>query len=72
MHKPKQRTFSTWVIYQFLAHYHWLQLRYLDKNFKVVFPLVDYLLGTHVRANPADLHFIHEQSEIQAPKAAPM
>ncbi len=55
MHKPEQRVFSTWPIYKFLARYHWLHHRYRDKNFNVVFPLADYVLGTSVRANAVDL-----------------
>jgi sterol desaturase/sphingolipid hydroxylase (fatty acid hydroxylase superfamily) len=53
--KPEQRIFSTWPVYKFLARYHWLHHRYRDKNFNVVFPFADYVLGTSVRANAADL-----------------
>jgi hypothetical protein len=55
MHKPEQRTFSNWPIYKFLARYHWLHHKYPDKNFNVVFPFADYILGTSVRANQAEL-----------------
>src|SRR6266850_691982 len=44
MHKPEQRVFSTWPVYKFLARYHCLHHRHLDKNFNVVFPLADYVL----------------------------
>ena len=53
MHKPEHRVFSTWPVYKFLARYHCLHHRHLDRNFNVVFPLADYLLGTSVRANGA-------------------
>ena len=58
MHKPEQRVFSTWPVYKFLARYHCLHHRYLDRNFNVVFPLADYVLGTSVRANEADLKYM--------------
>ncbi len=55
MHKPEHRLFSNWMIYKFLARYHWLHHKYPDKNFNVVFPLADYVLGTNVRASEIDL-----------------
>ncbi|MDT7042865.1 hypothetical protein [Candidatus Nitronereus thalassa] len=61
MHKPEQRAFSHWRLYQFLARYHWLHHRYPDKNFNVVFPLADFVLGTLAHATPTDLQDIHEQ-----------
>lgn len=61
MHKPERRGFSRWGIYQFLARYHWLHHRYPNKNFNVVFPLADYLLGTNAKANQADRKRMDEQ-----------
>lgn len=61
MHKPEQRVFSSWPIYRFLARYHWLHHRYTDKNFNVVFPLADYVLGTSARVNEVDLKCMQEQ-----------
>ena len=58
MHKPEHRVFSTWSIYQFLARHHCLHHIYPGKNFNVVFPLADYVLGTSVRANEADLRYM--------------
>jgi hemerythrin-like domain-containing protein len=60
MHKPEQRVFSTWPVYKFLARYHCLHHRHLDKNFNVVFPLADYVLGTSVRANESDLKYMEQ------------
>jgi len=60
MTKPEQRVFSTWAVYKFLARYHWLHHRYQNKNFNVVFPLADYVLGTNARANRVDLKFIQQ------------
>ena len=54
MHKPQQRVFSTWRIYKFLARHHWLHHRYRDKNFNVVFPLADYVLGTSAPIKAVD------------------
>ena len=61
MHKPEQRIFNRWPIYRFLARYHWLHHKYVDKNFNVVFPLADYVLGTHAQANKADMMSMQEE-----------
>ena len=61
MHKPEQKIFNSWPIYRFLARYHWLHHRYVDKNFNVVFPFADYVLGTHVQANEVDLKGMQEE-----------
>jgi hypothetical protein len=67
MHKPEQRGFSRWPVYKFLARYHWLHHRYPDKNFNVVFPLADYVLGTSARANELDRKCMREQLEMRQP-----
>jgi hypothetical protein len=61
MHKPEQRIFSNWRSYRFLARNHWLHHRYQNKNFNVVFPLADHVLGTRAEANDADVQCMHEQ-----------
>ena len=43
-----------------LARYHCLHHRHLDRNFNVVFPLADYVLGTSVRANEGDLKYLEQ------------
>jgi hypothetical protein len=58
MHKPEQRVFSTWPVYRFLARYHCLHHRHVNRNFNVVFPLADYILGTSVRVNDGDLAYL--------------
>jgi hypothetical protein len=58
MHKPEHRAFSAWPIYKFLARYHCLHHRHRDKNFNVVFPLADYMLGTSVRADEDDRRYM--------------
>jgi hypothetical protein len=60
MHKPEQKVFSTWPVYKFLARHHCLHHRYPNRNFNVVFPLADYVLGTSVRANESDLEYMQQ------------
>jgi len=55
MHRPDARFFSAWPAYKFLARYHYLHHKHPDKNFNVVLPLADYVLGTHVRASRSGL-----------------
>jgi hypothetical protein len=54
MHKPEERGFSKWPIYKFLARHHYLHHRYQDKNFNVVFPLADYIMGTNAHPSQSD------------------
>jgi sterol desaturase/sphingolipid hydroxylase (fatty acid hydroxylase superfamily) len=56
MHKPERRFFSEWPIYKFLARHHYLHHKYPNKNFNVVLPLADYVLGTSIRATRSDLN----------------
>ncbi|MCC7530966.1 MAG: sterol desaturase family protein [Candidatus Melainabacteria bacterium] len=65
MHKPEHPGFSRWPIYKFLARYHWLHHRYPDKNFNVVFPFADYVLGSCARPTAKDLQLMKEQLEPQ-------
>ena len=60
MHKPEQRGFSRWPIYRFLARYHCVHHRHPNRNFNVVFPLADFVLGTSARANDGDLLFLEQ------------
>lgn len=55
MHKPEGKSFSTWPVYRFLARHHYLHHRYQNKNFNVVFPFADYVLGTDASATEADV-----------------
>jgi len=55
MHKPEERFFSDWRLYKFLARHHYLHHQHPDKNFNVVLPLADYVLGTNIRASRSDL-----------------
>jgi hypothetical protein len=55
MHKPEARYFSNWKVYRFLAMHHYLHHRYPDKNFNVVIPFADYILGTNAKPTKEDL-----------------
>jgi len=59
MHKPVQRFFSDWPPYKFLARHHYLHHRYPDRNFNVVLPFADYVLGTNIRATRSDAIGMH-------------
>jgi hypothetical protein len=61
MHKPEERVFKNWSAYKFLAEYHWLHHRYPNKNFNVVLPFADYVLGTCARPKQAALDCMREQ-----------
>jgi len=70
MHKPEEKAWSKWPIYQFLARHHWLHHRYPNKNFNVVFPFADYVLGTNAKPTPEDLALMKEQlaaGRVEAP-----
>jgi hypothetical protein len=60
MHKPEKRCFRNWMTYKFLARYHYLHHKYPDKNFNVVLPLADYLLGTNVDPSRSDLRRMYK------------
>jgi hypothetical protein len=53
--KPEKRFFRHWSTDKFLARDHYLHHKSPPKNFNVVLPLADYVLGTHIRANQSDL-----------------
>jgi len=55
MHLPKKRTVERSGIFFRLNGHHLLHHRYMGKNFNVVLPLADLLLGTLLRRSP--IHF---------------
>lgn len=69
MHKPENRGFSKWPVYRFLARYHYLHHLYPSKNFNVVFPLADYILGTAVVATSADLNRMQQLGMYESSRA---
>lgn len=54
MHNPKYNWRRKIPGFKFLEEYHWLHHRYTGKNYNVVFPFWDYLLGTHIKASERD------------------
>jgi len=54
MHKPEGKAFSQWPLYKFLARHHYLHHVYPNRNFNVVFPFADYVLGTNAHSNNTD------------------
>ncbi len=52
MHKPSVAWIERAGFFKFLKHHHRLHHVYMGKNFNVVFPLADVLLGTLVLADP--------------------
>jgi hypothetical protein len=46
MHLPKARRLEQAWVFRRLNGHHLLHHRYMHKNFNVVFPLADFLLGT--------------------------
>lgn len=48
MHKPNQRWIERTQLFRFLNEHHFLHHRHMGKNFNVVFPCADLLLGTLV------------------------
>jgi hypothetical protein len=69
MHMPAGRSFGKWPVYLFLARHHYLHHKYQNKNFNVVFPFADYVLGTNAHATKQDL--IAMAAEGFLPQAAP-
>lgn len=61
MHKPEKRFFYNWPIYKFLARHHFLHHVYPEKNFNVVLPLADFVLGTAATPKRKDLKNMSRQ-----------
>lgn len=55
MHKPSGKHFSNWPIYLFVCRYHYLHHVYPNKNFNVVFPIFDLVLGTLAKPTEKDI-----------------
>lgn len=52
MHKPSMPWIERAGFFKFLKNHHRLHHVYMGKNFNVVFPLADWILGTLVLADP--------------------
>ncbi len=55
MHQPKHPAWTKWALYRMLARNHFLHHRHTGKNFNVVLPFADYILGTKAQAKPEEL-----------------
>ncbi len=54
MHIPKNGWLSRTLVYRMLARYHWMHHKYPGKNYNVVFPLFDFLMGTYLKPSEKD------------------
>ncbi len=54
MHLPDKRKIEGSRIYKFLNGHHLLHHRYMNKNFNVVLPLADWLMGTLILRAPQE------------------
>lgn len=55
MHMPENKFFAKWAIFRWLACHHYMHHRATNKNFNIVFPLADYLMGTKKEPGIKDL-----------------
>jgi len=55
MHLPKKVFFADWGIFRWLAIHHYLHHQLTNKNYNIVFPLADYILGTKIKPRKRDL-----------------
>lgn len=49
IHLPKQTFFYEWKIFRWLAIHHYIHHQYTNKNYNVVLPVADYILGTKTK-----------------------
>lgn len=55
MHIPKKSFFAKWGVFRWLARYHYMHHKFTNRNYNVVFPLADYIVGTNVKPRLKDL-----------------
>jgi hypothetical protein len=46
MHMPKPVFFAQWPLFHWLSRHHFMHHIYTNRNFNIVFPLADFVLGT--------------------------
>jgi hypothetical protein len=68
MHKPVPVFFEQWPAYKFLVRHHYLHHVHPDKNFNVVLPLADYVMGTAWKATPEEIAEMHRQGMYCEPR----
>lgn len=54
MHNPTSRWVRWFPYFTFIEEYHWLHHKYPGKNYNVVFPIFDYIMGTHINPTVKD------------------
>lgn len=55
MHLPKNVFFANWGVFRWLARHHYMHHQMTNKNYNVVLPLTDYILGTKTEPRTRDL-----------------
>jgi hypothetical protein len=55
MHIPQRAFFRNWPAFRFLARQHFMHHQQTTKNYNVVFPLFDFLLGSVARPSLGDI-----------------
>jgi hypothetical protein len=55
MHLPKATFFADWGVFRWLAIHHYLHHQLTNKNYNIVCPLADYVLGTKIQPRMRDL-----------------
>ncbi|MCF4969119.1 sterol desaturase family protein [Nostoc sp. CMAA1605] len=55
MHQPSDTFFADWGVFRWLATHHYLHHQFTNKNYNIVFPLADYILGTKIKPRMRDL-----------------
>lgn len=60
MHVPSDRFWRHWSAFRFLNRYHFMHHRYPGKNFNIVCPLADHLLGSYMKPGESDLQAMQE------------
>lgn len=70
MHVPRDACFRKWRVYRFLARYHYMHHRKPNRNYNVICPLADLLLGTLARPTFADVRAMLIL-ELLEPRSAP-
>jgi hypothetical protein len=55
MHLPQPVFFADWSIFRWLAVHHYMHHQFTNKNYNIVVPLADYILGTKIEPRRKDL-----------------
>ncbi len=55
MHIPQPAFFMNWSAFRWLARNHYMHHQFTNRNYNIVFPLADYILGTKVEPRTKDM-----------------